>query len=135
MKDLMTILHVLAAVLATWRLTDAIAADRIFEPVRRRAPRWYVLTCPRCLSVWVGLACTLAFAFIPWLNWPLALSWMYIWRMEIMQYRRQRSHATDAVAQALRMAEDARRRFGGQWPGQVPQPGQARPMEVTRADV
>lgn len=81
-------LHVLAAVLATWRLTDLVAIDKITEPLRARCS-WYVLRCPRCLSVWAGLACTVAFCYLPLLNWPLALAWCYLWRAETLDHRRQ----------------------------------------------
>lgn len=76
--------HILAAVLATWRLTDLITADRIALPIRQRF-NWYVLSCPRCVSVWAGVAVTIAFILLPWINWPLALSWLYISRVETTQ--------------------------------------------------
>lgn len=71
-------LHVAAAVLASYRLTELILADKIAEPIRKRFGRYYLFSCPRCMSVWCGAAVTAAFALVPWLNWPLALSWIYI---------------------------------------------------------
>lgn len=72
-------LHALAAILATWRLTELVTEDRVTEPFRRRLG-WYVLGCPRCASVWAGLVCTVAFVWFPWANWPLALAWTWIVR-------------------------------------------------------
>lgn len=74
--------HILAAVAATWRLTDMILGDRIFEPIRKRFPG-YLLTCPRCVSVWAGIACTAAYLLWPWANWPLALSWSYLFLLHV----------------------------------------------------
>ena len=34
------------------------------------------------MSVWAGAAATICYATIPWLNWPLALSWFYLVYME-----------------------------------------------------
>ena len=137
MTTTILVLHALAAALATWRLTELIALDKVAEPLRRRLPRWYLLTCVRCLSVWMGILTTLAFAFVPWLNWPLALSWLYLWRLESVQLRRQSAQANEATLRALKMADDARKRFAGQWPGQPLWPPQ--PMEINaggqRADV
>jgi hypothetical protein len=87
-------LHVLAAVLATWRLTDLLAYDTLAEPLRVRCS-WAVLRCPRCLSVWAGIASAVVFLTCPWVNYPLALAWCYVWRVEILEHRRQR----DALAQ------------------------------------
>lgn len=80
-------LHVLAAVLATWRLVDLITGDRITAGLRRRLG-WYALTCDRCMSIWAGLAVTVAFVWFPWANWPLALAWLYVWRREVSTYHR-----------------------------------------------
>lgn len=121
----MLYLHALAAALATWRLVDLLASDRLFEPLRWRLPTWYVLTCPRCLSVWMGIVTTAAFAFVPWLNWPLALSWCYIWQMESRRFRQQQAAVAAAALRAVEMAEQAQRRFGGAWPGQVKEPPHA----------
>jgi len=67
----------LALALATMRLTDALIYDRLFAGLRTRV-RWYVLTCPRCLSVWVGVLCLVVYLTVPVCNWPLALSWLYL---------------------------------------------------------
>jgi hypothetical protein len=70
--------HLVALVLATWRLTDAILFDRVFAWARTRWPG-YPVECPRCISVWTGALCTGVWALWPWALWPLALSWCYLW--------------------------------------------------------
>lgn len=80
----MIILHALFAVLAAWRITELVVSpqDEIFEPLRRwwkrvfaNRPRLLVfITCSRCVSVWTSGLVTLAFIFVPFLNWPFALS-------------------------------------------------------------
>lgn len=86
--DLLLLLHVAAAILSCWRLTDLLVFDRLSAPLRERLP-YYLFRCPRCLSVWTGATCTAAFAFFPWLNWPLALSWLFLERIEMVQAKRQ----------------------------------------------
>ncbi len=81
MTNLLSVIHVVMAILASWRLVDLFAQDRITEWLRQKWPT-YLWTCPRCLSVWMGAAATVLFVFIPWMNWPLALSWLYMWRIE-----------------------------------------------------
>ena len=71
-------LHLVIAGLACWRLTDILLGERIAEPLRKYGG--YLMTCPRCLSVWTGAICTVALLTYPWANLPLALSWVYIWR-------------------------------------------------------
>lgn len=90
-------LHVLAAVLATWRLVDLVTGDRITAPLRARL-RWYVLTCDRCVSVWAGIAATVAFVWFPWANWPLALAWLYVWRREVSAYHRVHAQVKELTA-------------------------------------
>lgn len=81
----MTVVHVLFAVLAAWRLTEIITQDVIFEGVRK----WWVmrfqgkryanfLSCSRCVSVWTGIISTLLFIFAPFVSWPLAISTLYL---------------------------------------------------------
>ncbi len=74
-------LHALIAVLAAFRLTTLFTVDALWAPIRRRFRRvpWQ---CSLCMSVWAGAAATLCYATIPWLNWPLALSWFYLVYME-----------------------------------------------------
>jgi hypothetical protein len=67
----------IALALATMRLTDVLIFDRIAAPLRARV-RWYVLTCPRCLSVWMGAVCTVVWLYAPLVLYPLALSWLYL---------------------------------------------------------
>lgn len=65
------------AILATFRLVDLFVADSIFNSIRNKFPQvpW---KCVRCNSVWSGALATLFYYFVPWLNWPLALSWFYL---------------------------------------------------------
>jgi hypothetical protein len=69
----MLLAHLLATILAAWRLTELITHDRILESARRRFPG-YLWSCPRCVSVWAGVFSTTAFIYLPWFNWPFALS-------------------------------------------------------------
>lgn len=82
-------LHVIAAMLCVWRLTDLITADRIMDSVRKAFPG-YLLTCPRCMSVWSSIAATIAFIYYPFANWPFALAWLYLWHKEILMHQRGR---------------------------------------------
>jgi hypothetical protein len=82
------ILHVIAMPLAAWRLTELIMQDQISLPIRKKFPG-YIWTCYRCLSVWAGAAATLFFVFSPWLNWPFALAWLYLWQQDNRIFRRQ----------------------------------------------
>lgn len=73
----MEILHALASVLAAFRLTTLFTQDAIWNPVRLRLPSvpWH---CSLCMSVWGGIAATVFLLTLPWLNWPLAVSWLYL---------------------------------------------------------
>lgn len=77
----LTYVHLMAAILASWRLTELFAVDRITEFLRLRFPL-YLWTCIRCLSVWMGAIVTIAFIYFPWANWPFALSMLYLWGKE-----------------------------------------------------
>ena len=70
-------LHALIAVFAAFRLTTLFTVDSLWSPVRRRFPKvpW---GCSLCMSVWAGIVATIFMALLPWLNWPLALSWLYL---------------------------------------------------------
>ena len=71
------IFHVVAAVLATYRLTELVTIDRITQGLRMRMPS-YLLSCSRCMSIWAGAVASLVYFVAPALNWPLALAWVYI---------------------------------------------------------
>lgn len=73
----MEFLHALFAILAAFRLTTLFAADAIWHPVRTRLPRipWH---CALCMSVWAGIVATVFLLAVPYLNWPLGLSWLYL---------------------------------------------------------
>ena len=70
-------LHSLIAVLSAFRLTLLFTKDAIWKPVRDRFPMvpWW---CELCMSVWAGIGATVALTLLPWLNWPFALSWLYL---------------------------------------------------------
>ncbi len=88
MKELLLIIHTLMAILCVWRLTELFTIDRITQPLRNRF-KTYLLTCPRCLSIWAGCYAALSFYFLPWLNWPFALAWIYLWHNEIVVAKAQ----------------------------------------------
>ena len=74
-------IHALIAVLAAFRLTTLFTVDALWAPIRRRF-RKVPWQCSLCMSVWAGAVATLFYATMPWLNWPLALSWFYLVYME-----------------------------------------------------
>ena len=54
-------IRILVRFLAAWRLTELATTDEITRPAREWAGRRggrvaYLAACPRCLSVWAGLA-------------------------------------------------------------------------------
>lgn len=77
----MTYLHIAAAILATLRITELFTQDRITDWLRKKYPT-YLWQCPRCMSVWSGIFATMFFIWIPWLNWPFALAWLYLVHLE-----------------------------------------------------
>ena len=86
-------LHALFATLAAFRLTTLFTQDAIWHPVRTRFPRipWH---CALCMSVWAGAAATAFLIAMPWLNWPLAMSWIYL------AYERTRKPVDNAEIEA-----------------------------------
>lgn len=73
----MTMVHVLMAILAAWRITEYVTVD-IKDWLRRRGYTHKFWTCGRCVSFWAGgLALTL-FLVAPFLNWSLALSMSFL---------------------------------------------------------
>ena len=70
-------IHALFAVLAAFRLTTLFTQDAIWDWPRRKLPRipWH---CSLCMSVWAGIAATAFLLAVPYLNWPLAASWLYL---------------------------------------------------------
>lgn len=81
----MLILHFAMAVLATGRITEVITSDRITDSFRRRFPT-YLWTCQRCVSVWAGIFVTLMFLYAPFVNWPFAMSWLFLMIGDVMAY-------------------------------------------------
>lgn len=73
----MNIIHVIFALLAAARLVEIVTEDVIFARVRSRWPSAF-WSCTRCVSVWTGIVATVVYVYAPFLNWPLALSWLYL---------------------------------------------------------
>lgn len=84
----MLFIHLVMAVFATHRLTEMFIGDRIFESLRKKYPS-YLWLCQRCLSVWMGVVTMLAFIYLPWFNWPFAMSWLYFVHNDIILARKQ----------------------------------------------
>ena len=65
------------AMFSAFRLTTLFSTDAIWQPVRTRLTMvpWH---CSLCMSVWAGIAATIFLLTLPWLNWPLGLSWLYL---------------------------------------------------------
>lgn len=89
--EVIPIIHVVMAILASWRLTELITQDVIFERLRDWWQRRFAqnslklfLTCTRCVSVWAGAWATIMFYFFPFANWPLALSMAFLITTMIM---------------------------------------------------
>lgn len=91
----MIFLDVITASVATWRFTHMLLTEngpfRVFRRIRERfgvvyaqddehqvvSFKYEVLTCPWCMSVWVGMGVTLLLRFVPggrWLLQPLVYS-------------------------------------------------------------
>lgn len=79
--------HLFAAVVAMWRITELFGLDKITLKLRQRFP-CYLWNCPRCLSVWAGIIVTVLFYYAPWVNWPFAMSWLYLWAADTANARR-----------------------------------------------
>ena len=74
---MMEFLHALMSVFAAFRLVDLFMSDRITQRIRQQWPL-YIWACPRCLSVWCGILAVIVFMAVPIVNWPLAISWVYM---------------------------------------------------------
>ncbi len=96
-STVLLVAHVLAVPLAVCRLTDILMTERIAEPLRRRGG--YLFGCRLCLSVWVGALATMLLLGCPWLNWPFALSYLYLWMTGWSEMLRQRRHEELALFQ------------------------------------
>lgn len=88
---------------ATIRLTELIVEDEITRPLRdytgRRWPRsiGYLMSCPRCVSVWAGLFCWLA---PDWMNGALAASTVTIQASEARDRAARRAFERKAAVRA-----------------------------------
>ena len=73
----LTWLHAGFAILAAFRLTALFTQDTLWNWPRRWMPAvpWH---CGLCMSVWAGALATASFVWLPWINWPLALSWLWL---------------------------------------------------------
>jgi len=69
-------LHAIALIFSVIRLTELAAIDTLFARLRKRWPGFW--TCPRCVSVWAGMAATALYVWFPFGNWPFALSMLDI---------------------------------------------------------
>lgn len=89
--------HIAAAILSAFRLTTLFTQDSVWEPVRKRLPQvpW---ACSLCMSVWSGALALALLLALPWLNWPLAFSWLYL-ANEALRMPKQKPQAP-AVADA-----------------------------------
>lgn len=81
------------AFIATWRITSIIQREEIFSFLRRWLgvedingyelyPDTFfgkLISCFWCVSVWVGLACTIILLIFPYILIPFALSGVSIW--------------------------------------------------------
>lgn len=75
----------IVACLAGWRITSIIVTEKIFYPVRQLAGQddlgsypdtllGYLFGCFWCMSVWVGLLCTVLWVVFPYALAPFAIS-------------------------------------------------------------
>lgn len=83
--DINPIVWIVVAALATWRITNIITSEKIFEPLRKGLGitddihypdtfLGYLFSCFYCMSVWVGFVCTLLLIFFPYALLPFSLS-------------------------------------------------------------
>ena len=61
-------MNLIVAALATWQIVEIWHHSLLMAPLRSRAEMWdnklgELLSCPFCLSVWVGLCCTAGVTF------------------------------------------------------------------------
>lgn len=80
-------IDILAAILATWRLTQIVTEDTVFDPVRKLfQPKngnpgypkiLFFLGCSKCVSVWCGFISLLTYVYFPYGNYPFAFSLSY----------------------------------------------------------
>jgi hypothetical protein len=103
--DLLPLVHLLFAVLASWRLTELVTLDRITAGIRQRWPH-YLWGCFRCVSVWAGIAVTGAYLLWPWLNWPLAFAWLYLAKVDRRNLRAQQPELANPFRRLWRLVRD-----------------------------
>ena len=69
--------HPIMTIFAAFRLVDLFVGDSLLKRVRRRIT-WFPWACVRCVSVWAGAGAVAVLLIWPWLNWALAISWLYL---------------------------------------------------------
>ena len=77
-------LHIAAMILCAFRLTEIVTQDKISLKIRQRWPI-YFLTCSRCVSVWSGLVAMLFYLYAPMVNWPFAISAIWILFFQLLE--------------------------------------------------
>ena len=71
------ILHSLIAIFSAFRFTTLFTADSIWTPIRKRF-KTVPWGCSLCMSVWAGIAALVLLFTLPWFNWPMAISWLWL---------------------------------------------------------
>jgi len=90
-------LWLVITIVATWRITNIITEEKIAEPLRKvfgddgvsypDTMIAYLFHCFYCMSVWVGLICTLLMLFFPFILLPFAISGTSIFLKEFINKR------------------------------------------------
>lgn len=72
-------------VLASWRLVEFFHMDKfpLLPRLRKRFPALF--SCTRCLSVWCSAAVITVYLYLPYGNWPLGLSMLFMIQNAIMK--------------------------------------------------
>lgn len=77
----MTYINLGLAILASFRFTQLVTEDSVFNPVRKlfqkRPGVLLFFSCTRCISVWTGLLAVAIYAYFPLANWPFAFSFLF----------------------------------------------------------
>ncbi len=94
----------LATVLAALRLTELVAIDTIFEPVRQWFHRmgFHVLSCVRCISVWAAITATTLYLTFPMVNVVIAIAWVYLFKAELIDALRTPHYPSSVVVLRIR---------------------------------
>ncbi len=90
------LVNLVAAILATWRLTELVTLDRLTYKLREKFP-YYLVNCSRCVSVYAGLVATGIYFIRPEINWALALAWMYLWQADVRKPKQVKGATVNAI--------------------------------------